>query len=112
MPSRNYLNHILAGQEFLSDQYFAALDQSQTYRAECVACGRNREVVFIKEHDCLQTLCQPCREARIVWGDARGRKLSVAETKAIMTQLVIDHSGFDSIGSLIREAVARNIIDP
>lgn len=111
-PSRNYLNHILAAKDFLSWQYFEALDKSQTFQGECACCLKTNEIVFIKEEDRLYMLCQPCREARIVWGDTLGRKLKVAETEAIMTQLVQGTSGFGSIQKLIEEAVAAKIIDP
>jgi hypothetical protein len=112
VPSRNYLNHILAGREFLSQQYFEALDQSLTYRADCIACRRTGEVLFVREGDQLHTLCQSCREARIRWGDTLDRPLTVAETATIMAQLVIDGPGFPSLEALIKEAVARNLIRP
>ncbi len=111
-PSRNYLNHILAAKDFLSWQYFEALNKSQTFTDECVACRKASEVVFIKEDDQLHMVCQPCREARLVWGDARGRRLTVAETGAIMTQLVQPGRGFSSIHDLIQEAIATKVIDP
>ncbi len=111
-PSRNYLNHILAAKDFLSWQYFQALDKSHTFSCECACCLKPSEVVFIKEGDRLHMLCQPCREARLLWGDVRGRKLTVAETEAVMTKLVIGGAGFASVGKLIKEAVAAKIIDP
>lgn len=111
-PSRNYLNHLLTAKDFLSWQYFQALDKSQTFEGECACCLKSSEVVFTKEGDRLHMLCQPCREARLVWGDARGRKLTVAETEAVMTQLVRGGGGFESVGKLIQEAVAAKIIDP
>ena len=49
VPSRNYVNHILAGQAFLSQQYFDALDQSQTHTDNCICCGRVGEVLFVQE---------------------------------------------------------------
>ena len=110
-PSRNYLNHILSAKDFLSWQYFEALDKSQTYRGECACCLTTCEVVFIKEEDLLHMLCQPCREARLVWGETRGHRLTVAETGAVMTQLVQGSSGFPSIQELIEEAIAARIID-
>ncbi|TWU24604.1 gamma-glutamylcyclotransferase family protein [Bythopirellula polymerisocia] len=111
-PSRNYLNHILSAKDFLSRQYFEALNKSQTYLGECACCLRKQEVVFIKEEDRLHMLCQPCREARLMWGETRGRRLTVAETEAIMQQLVKGSSGFPSIQKLIEEAIAAKIIDP
>jgi gamma-glutamylcyclotransferase (GGCT)/AIG2-like uncharacterized protein YtfP len=111
-PSRNYLNHILAAKDFLSWQYFDALDKSQTFEGECACCLKHSEIVFIREGDQLHMLCQPCREARQVWGDARGRKLTVAETEAVMTHLVLDGEGFGSIAELIQQAIAAKIIDP
>lgn len=112
VPSRNYLNHILAAKDFLSFQYFEALDKSQTYSGECACCLNSCEVVFVREGDHLHMLCQPCREARLIWGDVRGRQLTVAETEAIMTNLVQGGSGFPSIKHLLDEAIATKIIDP
>jgi gamma-glutamylcyclotransferase (GGCT)/AIG2-like uncharacterized protein YtfP len=111
-PSRNYINHILAAKDFLSWQYFDALDKSQVYRGECAVCHTVNEVVFLKEGNRIHMLCQPCREARLLWGDARGRKLSVAETEAVMTNVVRAGEGFASISDLIREAIEARIIDP
>jgi cation transport regulator ChaC len=111
-PSRNYLNHILSAKDFLSWQYFEALDRSQTYHGDCACCLTTCEVVFIKEADSLHMLCQPCREARLVWGETLGRRLTVAETEAIMMQLVKGSSGFDSIQELVEEAITAKIITP
>lgn len=110
VPSRNYINHILAGQEFLSKQYFDALDQSQTHRDKCVSCGREEDVLFVREDDRLHTLCQSCREARMKWGDAIHRPLTIKETTAVMNQLVINGPGYSSIEELIKEAVEQKII--
>ena len=112
VPSRNYLNHILAARDFLSDQYFQALDKSQTYTGKCACCHETSEVVFIRENDSMSTLCQPCREALIVWGDVRGRRLTVPETEAVMMGLVKDGAGFPSIAALVQEAIATKLIDP
>lgn len=111
VPSRNYVDHILAGREFLSQQYLDALNQSKTYRGECVSCRRELEVIFVKEGDRLRTLCQPCREARLTWSDAVGRTLTVAETEAVMTELVVGGAGFASIADLIKEAIRRGLIE-
>lgn len=110
VPSRNYLNHILAGREFLSQQYYEALDRSRTYSGDCGICRRNGEVFFTKEDDRMHTLCQPCREARMLWGDVHGRILSIRETETVMQELVLNGSGFESLADLIREAVARQLI--
>lgn len=111
VPSRNYLNHIIAARDFLSLAYFEALERSQTYEAPCTVCTSTREVVFLREGGRLWTLCQPCREARVIWGTTRGRDLTVAETAAVM-QLVHRRGGFESIRELIDEAVATRTIDP
>lgn len=110
-PSRNYLNHILEARDFLSRSYFEALEQCQTYTGPCASCRKTKELVFIREGDRMWMLCQPCREARVEWGNARGRKLSVPETAAVM-QLVKERGGFSSIRALIDEAVAVRVIDP
>jgi len=111
-PSRNYLNHILAARDFLSRQYFDALDKSQTYTGECASCHQMGEVLFLKEQDRMHTLCQPCLEARTMWGDARGRRLTVPETEAVMTGLVASGEGFPSVAAIVKEAIARKLIDP
>lgn len=111
-PSRNYLNHILAGGDFLSRQYYDALDKALTYEAECAVCRKVGVVTFIRERERLHMLCQPCRESRIVWGDVRGRRLTVEETEAITTHLLRDGRGFPSLRDLIREAIETKVIDP
>lgn len=111
-PSRNYLNHILAAKDFLSLQYYEALDRSLTYEGDCICCSNHGEVTFIKEVDDLFMLCQPCREARLVWGDVHGRRLTVAETATVMQKLVVGGGGYSSIPDLIKAAVAANLIAP
>jgi cation transport regulator ChaC len=111
-PSRNYLNHILAAGDFLSRQYYEALDKSQAYEGDCFCCSKSTEVVFIKEDDRLYMLCQSCREARLMWGDVRGRPFTVVETEAVMKNLVLGGKGFSSMNDLISEAIAARIIDP
>ena len=110
LPSRNYINHILAGQEFLSKQYFDALDQSQTHRDKCACCNREEEVLFVREDNQLHTLCQSCREARIKWGDVINRPLTIKETTSVMNKLVINGPGYSSIEELMKEAVVQKII--
>ena len=112
VPSRNYLNHILAGRDFLSAQYFDALDQSLTYSGECVCCHSNGEVLFLLDSDRTYTLCQSCREAKAIWGDTRGRKLTVTETEAIMGHVKDSGKSYHSILALIEDAVEQRIIDP
>lgn len=112
VPSRNYVNHILAGRDFLSRQYFDALDQSQTYSGECACCHGHGEVLFLIEWERTYTLCQPCREAKDVWGDTRGRKLSVAETEAIVEHVAQSGETYHSLLALIEAVVEQRIIDP
>ena len=112
VPSRNDLNHILAARDFLSEQYYQALDCSLAYSGECACCHRTGEVLFLKEHERMYTLCQPCREARVAWGDARGRQLSVVETEAVVMGLVRGGTGFASVRALVEEAIALRLIDP
>lgn len=111
VPSRNYLNHILAGREFLSDQYYEALDSSRTYAGDCGMCRRNGEVLFVRESDQMHTLCHPCREARMLWGDVHGRELAVSEAERVMRELVQTNTGFESLQQLILEAVSRGLIN-
>jgi len=112
VPSRNYLNHILAARDFLSQQYFAALDQSQTYTGNCACCHKHSEVMFLRQGDDMFILCQPCREASIMWGGVRGRPLTVAETEAVMQELVLAGHGFNSLQELVATAVEQKLIDP
>ena len=111
-PSRNYINHILSARDFVSRQYFEALDQSQVYEGECAICHTHREVLFQSEGPQIHMLCQPCREARIVWGDVRGRPLKIVESEAIMTHVVKPGRGGSSIAELVRAAIDAKIIDP
>ena len=112
VPSRNYLNHILAGRDFLSQQYFEALDQSLTYVGDCAICHNNGEVLFVIEPEGTFTLCQPCLEAKNIWGDTRGRKLTVAETEAVMKYVQDSGNSHGSILELIEAVVERRLIDP
>jgi len=112
VPSRNYLNHILAGHDFLSKQYFDALDQSQTYQGECACCHTHGEVLFLIESDRAYTLCQPCREAKDIWGDTRGRKLTVAEAEAVMAHVKESDETYHSLLALMEAVVEQRIIDP
>ena len=109
-PSRNYLNHILSAKDFLSVQYYNALDRSQTYEDDCHCCGKLNEVIFIKEKTSLFMVCQPCREARLVWGDALGRRLTVTESREVMQKLVMGKEGYSSISELIAAAVEKELI--
>lgn len=110
VPSRNYLNHILAGREFLSEQYYDALDQSLTYSDDCGMCRRHGEVLFVREADRMHTLCQPCREARTLWSDVHGRLLTVSESGTVMRELVHQGDGFSSLQALMQEAVQRGLL--
>ena len=112
VPSRNYLNHILAGEDFLSRQYYEALDQSPTYTSQCACCDSHGDVLFLFEAERSYTLCPPCREAQTVWGDTRGRKLTVAETSAVMVHVTQSDENYPSVQALIEAVVERRIIDP
>lgn len=65
VPSRDYLDHILAARDIFSEPYFEALESSPTYLGDCTRCRAEGEVLFLKELDQVLTLCQRCREARI-----------------------------------------------
>jgi hypothetical protein len=112
VPSRNYLNHILAERDALSQTYFEALHRSQTYQAECRCCEKVGEILFLREGKTLHGLCQACREARTIWGDVYGRPLTISETEAVMKQLVLPGPGFASFSRLIDEAIRRGLIEP
>lgn len=112
VPSRNYLNHILAGRDFLSKQYYEALDQSPTYTGECACCHSHGEVLFLIELERTYTLCQPCREAKSIWGDTRGRKLTVAESEAVMEHVTQSGQTYHSLLALIEAVIEQRVIDP
>jgi len=112
VPSRNYLNHILAGRDFLSKQYFDALDQSQTYTGECACCHSHGEVLFLIESDQAFTICQPCREAKSIWGDTRGRKLTVAEAGAVIAHVKESGETYHSLLALMEAVIKQRVIDP
>ena len=40
------------------------------------------------------------------------QEMAVAETEAVMTRLVMNGPGFESIEALIKEAIARQLIGP
>lgn len=110
-PSRNYLNHILAAKDYFSSKYFESLNSQPAYQGPCVCCEEQSEVIFVREKERLHMLCQACREAQRIWGDTCGRKLTVSETQAIMTELVKPGDGFSSIRELIERAASRGIIE-
>lgn len=110
VPSRNYIDHILTARDFLSEQYYSALDLTRTFHGPCGSCGCSAEAIFIREGERLSMVCQPCREARLLWGDTLGRRLSVSETGAVMQELVRGGEGFGSVRELVDEAVRRGLL--
>ncbi len=111
VPSRNYLNHILAAKDFMSRQYFEALDKSLTYRGECACCHEPHEIVFVREDDRLFMLCRACQEARGIWGDTRGRKFSIAETEATVSHLRDSGKSYHSLPDLLQDLIKLRIVD-
>ena len=111
IPSQNYINHILAGQELLSTDYVEHLDQLETYAGECAACHRVTTVLFHKEAGRLFVLCTACLEAKRIWSATLGRRLTVLDTESVM-QHVMRSEGYPSIQALMEAAVRRGLIDP
>ena len=109
IPSRNYINHILAASDLLSPEYSSSLEKLETYSGECACCHKVREMIFVREGEHLFVLCAPCREAQQIWSDTHGRKLTVIETEAIMRHLLSSGSGYPSIRALIQEAVSLGV---
>ncbi len=62
-PSRDYLDHILAGREILSSRYVDKLARSPTYRATCGHCRQMAEIVFVKQEDQMLMLCHACQDS-------------------------------------------------
>jgi gamma-glutamylcyclotransferase (GGCT)/AIG2-like uncharacterized protein YtfP len=112
VPSRNYINHILAGGEGLSAAYRQRLEDLETYAGECACCHRVRKVLFVRERGRMFVLCAPCVEAKQMWGDVRGRKFSVLDTEAVMQHLLTAGQGYESIQSLIESAIRLGLIEP
>lgn len=71
VPTRTYLNHILAGSAYLSDDYHEALSITPTYRSECVECRQNDEIIFVVEQDEVSMFCQSCFDSLTVQGEVR-----------------------------------------
>ncbi len=65
VPTRDYLNHILAARDFLSQQYLDVLGDSATHSGECVFCHVTGELFFFKECEQMYAICQSCHEARV-----------------------------------------------
>ena len=65
VPSREYLDHILAARDLLSEQYLESLEKSRTYISHCAFCQVPGEVFFLQELDRIHALCPPCHEARL-----------------------------------------------
>jgi gamma-glutamylcyclotransferase (GGCT)/AIG2-like uncharacterized protein YtfP len=111
IPSRNYINHILAAREFLSREYCERLDGLETYSGECACCHKVREMIFLREGENLFVVCAPCREAKQIWSDTRGVKLSVLETEAIMQHILSTGTGYASIQALVKDAIRLGLIE-
>jgi len=112
LPSRNYINHILAARAFLSDDYVRRLERLRTYAGECAVCHGDTSVLFVREGEQLFVLCTPCIEARDRWGVAYGRELTVLESEAVMRHVRGSSAGYSSIGELIDDAIARGLVPP
>jgi gamma-glutamylcyclotransferase (GGCT)/AIG2-like uncharacterized protein YtfP len=111
VPSRNYINHILAARDLLSPDYSARQEAIETYSGECACCHRVREMIFTKETGNMFVLCAPCREAKQIWSDTHGSKLTVLETEAIM-QHVLSGASYSSVQALIQDVIRRGLIEP
>ncbi len=112
LPSRNYINHILAARAFLSDGYVRRLERLRTYSGECAVCHGDSSVLFVREGERLFVLCTPCIEARERWGVAYGRELTVLEAEALMRHVRNVSSGYSSIAALVDDAIEHGVIPP
>lgn len=111
IPSRNYINHILAGSDLLSPGYRRALETHDTYAGECAACHQVRTVLFRKEGGRMFVLCPSCLEAKSRWSAARGRPFSVLDTEAVMQHLMRTGKGYGSLQELVSEAVRLGLVE-
>ena len=111
VPSRNYLNHLMKAESFLSQQYLDALRRIDVHKDHCFCCERFGEVLFTREDQKLQVVCQACLEAQSKWGQVIHRKLTLAETAAVMQKLVMKGEGFSSLENLMSAAVEQGIVN-
>lgn len=109
IPSRNYINHILAASALMSPQYAARLDAIETYSGECATCHRVATVLFLKEAGRMFVLCTACLEAKRIWSSTLGRPISVLDAESVM-QHVLRSKGYPSIQALVEDAVNRGLI--
>jgi len=111
-PSRNYINYILAEQHYLSPAYLDRLQRLETYSSECAACHKVANVLFHKEGETMFVLCQPCLEAKRIWGETLGRALTVLDTEAVMLHLRRTGRAYDTVLELIDDAIRLNLLAP
>jgi len=62
VPTRNYLNHLLAAKNLLSRDYWRALSIQQCYRAACASCSELTEVLFTEAGGSNRAECAVCGE--------------------------------------------------
>ena len=63
VPPRNYLDHILAAKDLLSENYWIALSRQECYRAACEFCAELTEVLFVEANGVSQAHCTACGAA-------------------------------------------------
>ena len=110
VPSRNYLNHLMKAESFLSQQYLDALRRIDVHKDHCFCCERFGEVLFTREEQKLHVVCQACLEAQSKWEQVINSKLTLAETASVMQKLVMMGEGFSSLESLMSTAVEQGIV--
>jgi gamma-glutamylcyclotransferase (GGCT)/AIG2-like uncharacterized protein YtfP len=110
VPSRNYVNHILSAGALLSAEYRAELERLETFAGACAACHKTSEILFHREAERLWAVCSPCLEARRLWGETLGRQLSILDTEAVMQHLLRTGAAYDSVLTLLDEAVRLGLI--
>jgi hypothetical protein len=110
LPSRNYLNYIIAEGQCLSASYREQLGRIETYSGECAACHRVSGVLFHKEGEQMFVLCPPCLEAKRIWGETLGRPLTVLDTEALMRHVRDGGRTYDSVLALIEDAVRQGLV--
>jgi gamma-glutamylcyclotransferase len=112
IPSRNYINHMLAVCDLLSPTYRDRLDRLETYAGECAACHQVTKLLFHKEAERMFVLCAPCLEAKGIWGDTLGRPFTVLDTEAVMGHLRKTGRAYQSIPELIADVVDLGLVEP
>jgi gamma-glutamylcyclotransferase (GGCT)/AIG2-like uncharacterized protein YtfP len=66
VPSRDYLDRLLAGADLFSPEYRARLEAVATFRATCMTCAVETEVCFDRHGVSVRSRCVACGTVDVV----------------------------------------------